>query len=567
MSHSYKSSTIIKKLFIISVFFSATLANAETWVYFGNNTDYAVDVNTTNTVGGLGSSYWTNNAGSINARNGDFHKVTNPIAKFNRNKGLGYNKVFEFDTTLTIQSKTVTFTTWLKSCYSWPCSGSSIKTKIKGPNSSPNTSLSDDYTPHTFTFTLSNGQTIQAQYRQYNTGTGDDQIYLVLNQDHPNNYVASGDITKENVIDVINYNTWMPRHMANEASYRKNEIPFHLKPFDIIVLEEVFNDDYRNDMRAALNNSHPFWTGPLNQPSNQHFSDDGGVAILSKWPIATDSEGNEIKDSITYSHCPCGFNNEYKGAWYVKILKHGTPYHIFGTHTVWDSSQAANIDTMEQITELGKFIAKKNIPANEAVIIAGDMNVFQHKPIYNTMLSSLNAQNPSNQPGVVLTNSHDESRNDGTEGGTGTLDYVLYSKAHKQPISSYVKVLPFMSPQTNDNNGYGGYLLGEYLSDHFAKHGHFVFTANNSVPNYVEIKSISNSSYTFSYQGSGHSGWVGVYREGDTPGQQSSYTWQYTSGTSGEVTLNMSTPGKYKAYLFYDNGYNRVAGPIYFNKI
>lgn len=573
MSYPYTTPTKIKKIILgISSFCIASLSYAETWVYFANNTDYSVHVNTENTVGNLSSDYWTNNPGEIPARNGDDKKIEqNPIAKFNRNEGLGYSNLFEFVSTLTIMSQKVTLTTQVTSS---PCNeflgictgqGSTIKTNIQSPGQNKPQKFTDDYTPKTFTFTLDNGQTIQAQYRQYNSGTGDDQIYLILNQDHPSNYTVAEDATKENVIDVINYNTWMPRGVANKASYRKNEIPFHLAPFDIVVLEEAFNDEYRNDMREALQKTHPFWTGPLNLPKDQTFQDDGGVVILSKWPIATDSHDQEIKDSITYTQCPCGFNQEYKGAWYVKILKHGTPYHVFGTHLLWDKAQTADIKTMAQVTELGNFIAKQKIPADEAVIIAGDMNVFQHKSIYTQMLDSLNAANPSYPTDAVLINSHDETRNSDAEGGTGTLDYVLYSTEHKQPVSSYAKVIPFMSPQTNDNNGKGGYLLSQYLSDHFAKHGHFEFLANSNHPDYLEIKSLDKYSYTFSYSGGGAYTWVGVYRENETPDQDTAYIWGYTPNHRGELNLTIAETGRFKAYLL-DNNLNKIAGPIYFNK-
>ncbi|MGI0116343.1 sphingomyelin phosphodiesterase [Zooshikella sp. RANM57] len=573
MSDSDTPSITIKKIMLgISCFFIASLSYAETWIYFANNTDYSVYVNTENTIGHLSYNYWENNPGKIPARNGDDKRIEqNPIAKLNRNEGLGYSNLFEFVSTLDIMSQKVTLTTQITSA---PCNeffglctgqGSSIKTKIQGPNYSGSKKFTDNYEPKTFTFTLDNGQTIQAQYRQYNSGTGDDQIYLILNQDHPDNYTVSTDVDRENVIDVISYNTWMPRGMANKASYRKNEIPFHLKPFDIIVLEETFNDEYRNDMREALQKTHPYWTGPLNLPKNQTFQDDGGVVILSKWPIATDSKDNEIKNAIIYTQCPCDFNQEHKGAWYVKILKHGTPYHVFGTHPVWKQAQTANTETMAQISELGKFIAKRHIPANEAVIIAGDMNVFQHKAIYTQMLASLNAENPSYLSDAVLINSHDETRNSDATGGTGTLDYVLYSKAHKQPVSSYVKVIPFMSPQTNDNNGKGGYLLSQYLSDHFAKHGHFEFDSNRNNPNYLEIQSFDNYNYTFSYNGGGAYTRLAVYRESETPDQNSAYAWGYTTDYRGQLSLTIAENGRYKAYLL-DNDHNKIAGPIYFNK-
>jgi hypothetical protein len=60
--------------------------------------------------------------------------------------------------------------------------------------------------------------------------------------------------------------------------------------------------------------------------------------------------------------------------------------------------------------------------------------------------------------------------------------------------------------------------------------------------------------------------WIGIYPTGDTPGQVSSLTWQYSPGASGSATFagsSMPGPGTYAVYECYDNGYTVLAGPTY----
>ncbi|NHN24645.1 T9SS type A sorting domain-containing protein [Flavobacterium jejuense] len=61
--------------------------------------------------------------------------------------------------------------------------------------------------------------------------------------------------------------------------------------------------------------------------------------------------------------------------------------------------------------------------------------------------------------------------------------------------------------------------------------------------------------------------WIGIYKEGQTPGAISSQTWQYTNGTpSGTInfTSGLANSGRYYVALFVNNGYTEVADRIYF---
>jgi sugar lactone lactonase YvrE len=60
--------------------------------------------------------------------------------------------------------------------------------------------------------------------------------------------------------------------------------------------------------------------------------------------------------------------------------------------------------------------------------------------------------------------------------------------------------------------------------------------------------------------------WVGVYQQGQTPGDVAAAVWGYTPDASGQVTLSTTSlaPGAYEAWLLYDNGYGEMSGPVTF---
>ncbi|MDP6736409.1 MAG: Ig-like domain-containing protein, partial [Nitrospinaceae bacterium] len=54
--------------------------------------------------------------------------------------------------------------------------------------------------------------------------------------------------------------------------------------------------------------------------------------------------------------------------------------------------------------------------------------------------------------------------------------------------------------------------------------------------------------------------WVGIYKEGQTPGEDGSTQYEYVAGeTSGELMFDPLPVGKYEAHLFEDDGYEILA--------
>lgn len=59
--------------------------------------------------------------------------------------------------------------------------------------------------------------------------------------------------------------------------------------------------------------------------------------------------------------------------------------------------------------------------------------------------------------------------------------------------------------------------------------------------------------------------WIGIYRKGQTPGQVSSTTWQYVTGSSGTRNFTHNLPvGEWFAAFFTDDGYTEIAPRVPF---
>ncbi|MEV6598523.1 hypothetical protein AB0M36_16845 [Actinoplanes sp. NPDC051346] len=87
-------------------------------------------------------------------------------------------------------------------------------------------------------------------------------------------------------------------------------------------------------------------------------------------------------------------------------------------------------------------------------------------------------------------------------------------------------------------------------------------TLTTSTPTVEDGESI-----TFSYSTppamNSSTNWIGVYRPGDTPGDEHSTAWQYTPGTNNIVTFTADFGrGDYDVYYFSNDGYTILAGPV-----
>lgn len=264
---------------------------------------------------------------------------------------------------------------------------------------------------------------------------------------------------------------------------------------DVIVFNEAFTNDSYSFITSHLADLYPYSTGVVGQDcsgsgwdsfkgncSSSAVTIRGGVFIISRHPI-------KEKHAYVYhkSHSKTWDYWANKGAAFVKIYKNGAAFNIIGTHLQADEDDApdAHDYRMAQLREMNTWIKNDiNIPSDESVIIAGDLNVefskkqhvndmviachcllnYTANPNYGSFSSSTNWVAKAN----AYSNSFSLSYND-------TLDYVMAHQGYRQPNYANMAVIKLKST----SNWYWGYLYGNWgngihsngyyndLSDHY----------------------------------------------------------------------------------------------------
>ncbi len=157
-------------------------------------------------------------------------------------------------------------------------------------------------------------------------------------------------------------------------------------------------------------------------------------------------------------------------------------------------------------------------------------------------------------------------------GDTGTPDYV------PKNINSKVDLLEFEIPKDSlpnkaffarvrhrDTN-----VLWSEWSDIFS------FQVSGSTNTGITSVRLKKDSFTvgedieviFENAPSNPQDWIGIYRDGNTPGKQSSQSWKYVDQRNGTVTLDKNLPaGHYFVCLFANNGYSELTKRIRFKVV
>lgn len=197
--------------------------------------------------------------------------------------------------------------------------------------------------------------------------------------------------------------------------------------------------------------------------------EDGGVAIVSRWPIVE-------KRQYLFRNAGCSWDQyALKGFAYAKLQVGGQYYHVLGTHLQSEDSGCKDHAAVRQaqLREIADWLRARQLPKDEVVLIAGDMNVDRRKPAeYRAMLDILQANEPRY---AGVSDSFDTARNGlaleryGARGGDAPeyLDYILALKGHRQPSVWHNLALDAPSPQwTVQSVGKHTYAYTDY-SDHY----------------------------------------------------------------------------------------------------
>lgn len=169
---------------------------------------------------------------------------------------------------------------------------------------------------------------------------------------------------------------------------------------DVVVLQEAFDNTASDRLLANLRDTYPHQTPVLGRSTagwdvtsgsySSSTPEDGGVAVLSRWPITTRVQ-HVYRDA-------CGadwFSN--KGFAYVRIEAPSGPLHVIGTHMQAEDSSCTSAPSgyrTKQRAEIKAFLTARNIPASEPVYVAGDMNVVKAGDEFPRMVAELGAATP-----------------------------------------------------------------------------------------------------------------------------------------------------------------------------
>ncbi|MER7952682.1 sphingomyelin phosphodiesterase [Streptomyces sp. NPDC096079] len=282
-------------------------------------------------------------------------------------------------------------------------------------------------------------------------------------------------------LKVLTYNTFLFSKTLYPnwgQDHRAKAIP--AAPFfqgqDVVVLQETFDNSSSDALKANAAAQYPYQTPVVGRSKSgwdatggaysSTTPEDGGVTILSKWPIVR-------KEQYVYKDA-CGadwYSN--KGFAYTVLNVNGSLVHVVGTHAQstdpgCSAGEAAQMRS-RQFKTIDAFLDAKNIPANEQVIVAGDMNVDSHTPEYGTMLADAGLAGADARTGHPY--SFDTQLNSIASYRYPTdpredLDYVLYRSGNARPAgwTNHV-VLEQSAPWTVSS--WGTQYTYTNLSDHY----------------------------------------------------------------------------------------------------
>ncbi|MEU9127972.1 sphingomyelin phosphodiesterase [Kitasatospora sp. NPDC048540] len=245
---------------------------------------------------------------------------------------------------------------------------------------------------------------------------------------------------------------------------------------DVVVLQEAFDNAASDALAAKAAAAYPHQTPVVGRSksgwdatSGSYSSttpEDGGVTLLSKWPILR-KEQYIFKDA-------CGadwWSN--KGFVYAVLNVNGLRTHVVGTHlqstdTGCSSGEPATVRAA-QLTAMRAFLDAKQIPANEPIVLAGDLNINSHDSEYPALLANGNLAPASQRTG--WTNSFDTVDNSIAAyrypgEPKEDLDYVLYRADHARPQQYTNQVYRFHSTPWTVSSWGKSYTYSD-LSDHY----------------------------------------------------------------------------------------------------
>ncbi|MFF4548337.1 sphingomyelin phosphodiesterase [Streptomyces sp. NPDC001435] len=282
-------------------------------------------------------------------------------------------------------------------------------------------------------------------------------------------------------LKVLTYNVFlMSKNLYPNwgQDHRAAEIPktsfFHGN--DVVVLQEAFDNSSSDALKSAATTEYPYQTPVVGRSKSGWDAtggaysavtpEDGGVTVLSKWPILH-------KEQYVYKDA-CGadwWSN--KGFAYVVLNVNGTKVHVVGTHaqSTDPGCGAGEAATMRsrQFKAIDAFLDAKNIPADEEVLVAGDLNVDSRSAEYTSLLDDaglVGADARTGHPYSFDTQDNSIARYRYPDDPREDLDYVLNRAGHARPAGWHNEVVKEQSAPWTVTSWGTSYTYTN-LSDHY----------------------------------------------------------------------------------------------------
>ncbi|MEV8363670.1 sphingomyelin phosphodiesterase [Streptomyces niveus] len=249
-------------------------------------------------------------------------------------------------------------------------------------------------------------------------------------------------------LKVLTYNTFLFSKLLYPnwgQDHRAAAIP--AAPFyggnDMVVVQEAFDNSSSDALQRNSAAQYPYQTPVLGRSKSGWDAtggsysaltpEDGGVAVLSKWPIVR-------KEQYVFQDA-CGgdwFSN--KGFVYTQLDVGGSKVHLVGTHTQSTDPGCAAGEAAEvrssQFRAIDAFLDAKSIPASEQVLVAGDFNVDSHSAEYASMLADgglADADARTGHPYSFDTTDNSIASERYPDDPREDLDHVLHRAGHAKP--------------------------------------------------------------------------------------------------------------------------------------
>ncbi|KGR34217.1 sphingomyelin phosphodiesterase [Vibrio campbellii] len=281
---------------------------------------------------------------------------------------------------------------------------------------------------------------------------------------------------------IMSYNVYMLDHrlgifVGGTNPKKRAELLANSPVFDdidVLVFNEVFDNQASTILIDALAQQFGYRTPVLGRTKSgwDHTEgwrstslDDGGVILLSKYPI-------EYKSQVIFRE-GCGADwASQKGFIHAVINKNGERYNIVGTHVQADDNTCSippSVVRQDQFAQIENYISGANRSFDEMFFIAGDLNVAKDSQEFPTMIETLNVSEPTNYVGAPY--SWDPATNGLAHANYADLkgqllDYVFVERSHKQPKNWHNQVLDVVSKRVELPGTQEPYYFYEY-SDHF----------------------------------------------------------------------------------------------------